>query len=124
MKGKVKNFNKEKGYGFIKTEEGKDVFDLYDQGNHVAQLVVSEFYQQLGKGIANLVYIFNPEAIIIGGGISARPDFGQEINAYADYYLVDGFQDTLDIIPAQFRNDGGILGAYCNFVERYGKGNE
>ena len=102
-------------------EEGKDVFDLYDQGDKVAQLVVGEFYRNLGKGIANLVYIFNPEAIIIGGGISGREDFGKEINAYADYYLVDGFQDTVDIIPAQFKNDGGILGAYCNFVDRYGK---
>ena len=26
MKGTVKWFNSEKGYGFIKTEEGKDVF--------------------------------------------------------------------------------------------------
>ena len=26
MKGKVKMFNKEKGYGFIRTEDGKDVF--------------------------------------------------------------------------------------------------
>ena len=31
MKGKVKNFNKEKGYGFIKTEEGKDVFFHYSE---------------------------------------------------------------------------------------------
>ncbi len=105
----------------LEVEEGKDVFDLYDQGDKVAQLVVGEFYRNLGKGIANLVYIFNPEAIIIGGGVSARDDFGQEINAFADYYLVDGFQDTVDIIPAHFKNDGGILGAYCNFVDRYGK---
>jgi cold shock protein len=26
MKGKVKMFNKEKGYGFIRSEDGKDVF--------------------------------------------------------------------------------------------------
>ena len=31
MKGKVKNFNKERGYGFIKTEEGKDVFFHYSE---------------------------------------------------------------------------------------------
>lgn len=31
MLGKVKKFNKEKGYGFIKTEEGKDVFFHYSQ---------------------------------------------------------------------------------------------
>ena len=31
MRGNVKNFNKEKGYGFIKTEEGKDVFFHYSE---------------------------------------------------------------------------------------------
>ena len=31
MTGRVKNFNKEKGYGFIKTEEGKDIFFHYSE---------------------------------------------------------------------------------------------
>lgn len=31
MKGQVKMFNKEKGFGFIKTEEGKDVFFHYSE---------------------------------------------------------------------------------------------
>ena len=33
MVGKVKWFNNEKGYGFIKTEEGKDVFVHYSNIN-------------------------------------------------------------------------------------------
>lgn len=103
-------------------ESGEDVFKLYDAGDPVANLVVTEFYHNLGKGIANLVYIFNPQAIIIGGGISARPNFGKEVNSYADYYLVEGFKSTLDILPAYIRNDGGMMGAYCNFVDKYGEG--
>ena len=31
MTGKVKMFNKEKGFGFITTDEGKDVFFHYSQ---------------------------------------------------------------------------------------------
>ena len=31
MRGKVKWFNNEKGYGFIKTDDGKDVFFHYSE---------------------------------------------------------------------------------------------
>ena len=31
MKGRVKKFNNEKGYGFIKTEDGKDLFFHYSE---------------------------------------------------------------------------------------------
>lgn len=43
MKGIVKNFNSEKGFGFIKTEEGKDVFFHYSE-------LQMEGYKTVGKG--------------------------------------------------------------------------
>ena len=43
MTGKVKWFNAEKGYGFISTEDGKDVFVHYSQ-------IVSEGYKKLDEG--------------------------------------------------------------------------
>lgn len=43
MKGKVKWFNAEKGYGFIVSEEGKDVFVHFSE-------IVSEGYKTLEEG--------------------------------------------------------------------------
>ena len=45
MSGKVKWFNAEKGYGFITTEDGKDVFVHYSQ-------IASEGYKTLDEGQA------------------------------------------------------------------------
>jgi CspA family cold shock protein len=43
MKGKVKWFNAEKGYGFIVSEEGKDVFVHFSA-------IVAEGYRTLNEG--------------------------------------------------------------------------
>ncbi|MCF0111264.1 MAG: cold shock domain-containing protein [Erysipelotrichaceae bacterium] len=43
MQGKVKKFNKEKGYGFITLEDGKDVFFHYSQ-------LVMEGYKTIDEG--------------------------------------------------------------------------
>jgi len=45
MTGKVKWFNAEKGYGFITSEDGKDVFVHYSQ-------IQSEGYKSLDEGQA------------------------------------------------------------------------
>ena len=43
MKGKVKMFSKEKGFGFITTEEGKDVFFHFSE-------IIMEGYKTIDVG--------------------------------------------------------------------------
>ena len=95
---------------------GQDVFALYDQKNPVAVSVVTEFYRKLALGIANLVYIFNPEAIVIGGGISNRKTFSSELKKELKKIMVPAFYDTVKIYNAAYANDGGIMGAYYNYI--------
>ncbi len=98
---------------------GLDVFALYDEKNPIAVKVVTEFYHKLALGIANLVYIFNPEAIIIGGGISNRKTFATELKKELKKIMVPAFYDTVKIYNAAYKNDGGIMGAYYNYLDVY-----
>ncbi|MCD2391295.1 ROK family protein, partial [Borreliella burgdorferi] len=58
----------------LKEVSGEFVFDLAENGNIHAKNEVDRFFENLSFGIFNLTFILNPEKILIGGGISARPD--------------------------------------------------
>ena len=103
----------------LKVENGKDVFDLYDNNDPTAKQIVTNWFDNLGRGLAVIVYTFNPEVIVIGGGISQRETLFKELEEATKKHLVPGFKDTFKIIPAKFLNDGGLIGAYCNYLEYY-----
>lgn len=102
----------------LDVHNGKEIFDLYDQDNFLAEQAVASFYHYLAVGIANLIYTFNPEAFVIGGGITNRDAFVSELNQTINRYLVDGFKNTAVLKRAHYKNDGGMMGAYYNFVSR------
>lgn len=102
----------------LDVHNGKEIFDLYDQDDFLAEQAVANFYHYLAVGIANLIYTFNPEAFVIGGGITNRECFIDELNKTINRYLVDGFKNTAIIRRAHYKNDGGMMGAYYNFVSR------
>ncbi len=100
----------------LDVSNGKEIFALYDEDNFLAKQAIASFYHYLAVGIANLIYTFNPEAFVIGGGITNRDGFLEELNKTINRYLVDGFRNTAILKRAYYKNDGGMMGAYYNFV--------
>lgn len=91
---------------------GKDVFDAFDQGNEQAQNVVNRFYQDLAACLYNLFSVFDPQTIFIGGGITERDPFIEELSRELKKYQIDIRIDT-----ATYGNDSGMLGAVCHFLQ-------
>lgn len=63
-------------------------------------------------GLASLIYVLTPEAVIIGGGVSASTEFflpaaQQEINKR----VLSTSRPDLQLLPAQLGNKAGMLGA-------------
>lgn len=105
----------------LNVENGKDVFDLYDNNDELAIKVVDKYYDYVAYGILSVIYAFNPEAIIIGGGVSARPTMIDEIRSHVNKMAIPGYEDSCDLVCATFKNDGGMIGAYANYVSVYGE---
>ena len=66
----------------------------------------------LGAGIANLIYIFTPEAVILGGGISASaPYFMPSLWDEIEQRVLPTSREGLHILTADLGNQAGMLGA-------------
>jgi len=82
------------------------------RGDSLAYEVIFKAANYLGVGMANLVNIFNPEMIIIGGGVANMGDLlldpaRQVVKERA--FSLPG--EAVRIVPAQLGNDAGLLGA-------------
>ena len=101
--------------GSIVRRTGKEpakIGQLARQGDSTALEFWQEYGKVLGAGLASLVYVLTPEAIIIGGGISASAEFFlpstlQEIKKR----VVSPSRLNLKLLKAQLGNRAGMLGA-------------
>lgn len=98
-------------------KNGLELFNLYDNKDELASEVVNDFYQKLATGLANIIYMFNPEAIFIGGGISQRKTFIEELEEHLNPQLEWEFRNITKIKIASHQNDGGMYGAYRNYLK-------
>jgi len=93
--------------------DGKTAFDAMRAGDTAGKAVVENYIRYLGEGIVSLINIFQPEVLLIGGGISKEKEalFGP-LNEMAKKYAYskDESKQT-KIMPAVLGNDAGIIGA-------------
>lgn len=93
--------------------DGRKAFALADTGDADALQAVSAMYEALAMAIYNLQYAIDPEIFVLGGAVSERPGFAEEIGKRVDVILKDvGVARIRPIIrSAQFGNDANLLGA-------------
>ena len=91
---------------------GPLVNELAHDGDTAAQEVIRSLGRHLGVGMTSLVNVFNPEVIVVGGGLVATGDLLLEPAraVVAERALVPA-RDQVRIVPARFGDESGMLGA-------------
>jgi glucokinase len=81
-------------------------------GDELASEVLTQAGEYVGMAVANLVHIFNPQRIIIGGGVSNAGDLlFAPIRRAAQRRTIPVYHGTFDIVPAALGDDVGLIGA-------------
>jgi glucokinase len=86
-----------------------------------------EFWQRygrdLGAGLASLIYVLTPEAIVIGGGVSASADFFfPTIQTELERRVLPSSRAGLQLLRAELGNQAGIVGAAKLAWQKYQEG--
>lgn len=104
---------------------GKDIFELEKKGKEPYKHLVSEWVNDVGNGIKNIIVSFDPEAVIIGGGVSAQGEYLlNKIKKNLKRKLQSNFYKNLDLRIASLENDAGMLGALYLINQNMLKGSE
>ena len=88
----------------------KDTFDAAKAGDALALEVIEQFGEILGRALAAIACVVNPEVFVIGGGVSKAGTIITDV--VAKYYVPNAFHACRE---AQFKlaelgNDAGIYG--------------
>ena len=89
----------------------KAVFDAVKEGDALAVRVAKTFGEYLGKGLAMIADVVNPEVFVIGGGVSKAGDI--LFDYIRPVYLENVFHASrnVEFALATLGNDAGIYGS-------------
>ncbi len=99
--------------GEIDKVDGKMVFDAREAGDATAKAVVKQYILYIAEGVTDLVNVFQPDILSIGGGISAQGEnLVRPIKEFLDKNdFARRFAHRAQIKIATLGNDAGIIGA-------------
>ncbi len=90
----------------------KAIAQAAQAGDEIARQIWGDVANWLGTVVSSIVWLLNPDAIVIGGGVSrAGKLLFDPLEKKLTSMLSPVFWENLEILPAKFGNDAGIIGS-------------
>ena len=96
----------------------KEIFDAAKDGDELAAALVENHGKVLGKALAQIACVVDPEIFVIGGGVSRAGDI--LVDTTKKYFLEYAFHAcrTTQFALATLGNDAGIYGGACSIITK------
>ena len=89
-----------------------EVFKEAEKGDAVSKKILDEAFSYLGIGVANIIASFDPDKVIIGGGVSKGGDvLFNKVQEVVNERCFKSMAEYCKIVPAGLGTDAGVLGA-------------
>ncbi|OCJ00614.1 glucokinase [Rhizobium sp. AC27/96] len=91
--------------------DSRSIFAAAAAGDPLANSLVDEEAEILGRGFTNLIHIFSPEIVIMGGGLSDQFDrLRPGIQSHVSQWAMPAFRDV-EVVRAALGQNSGLIGA-------------
>lgn len=97
---------------------GKEIFSEEHQSNLELQKVIQDWIFEVSLGLSSLIHIFNPSAIIIGGGVMEQEKLVHMVSKKVKELIMESFSDVV-ITKASLGNKAGMLGAASLHLQKH-----
>jgi glucokinase len=96
------------------------VYEAAHAGDRIALDVVKETAAFLGAGVANLLNTFNPDVVVIAGGVTqAGEALFEPLRAEARRRAFKPAYDACRIVPGELDGAAGVVGAVATFRSQH-----
>ena len=103
-------------------QDGRAIFSAAEAGDQTVLALLDAWTDEIAQGLAGMVHIFNPQLILIGGGVSTQQKLLIEpIAAKVKASVMPAFAEGLEVRAAQLHNDAGMVGAVYYFRQSRGE---
>lgn len=97
------------------------VYEAAHRGDELAIQVVRETARFLGTGVANLLNIFNPEVVVLAGGVTQAGDaLFEPLRAEVRRRAFRPAVEACRIVPGELQGAAGVVGAVATFAQQHG----
>ena len=104
----------------VEEVDGEKIYRWAAEGDQVCIDILEDMYFSIAKLCINLYVMFDPDIILIGGGISAEPRLLEGVQRYVDKIKIHSkIYSGLQLDVCKFLNDSNLLGALYNFKQMY-----
>ena len=93
---------------FPELTDGRAIFARLE--NQDVRAEVDGWISEISYGLVSLIHAFDPEAVVLGGGVMKQEYIQQQLNGRLQALLKPSFRGCR-LIPAQLGNQAGLMGA-------------
>ena len=95
------------------------VYDAAGQGDALALEIVRDTAKYLGAGLANLLNVFNPDVVVIAGGVTqAGEALFAPLRTEVRRRAFKSVSDACRIVPGTLPGTAGVVGAVASFISQ------